>query len=333
MIRWGLIGASTIAREWVIGAIRAAGGEVVSVMSSSEERGQAYAAENGIAKAVASLDDLVGDAGVDAVYISTTNELHHAQALAAIHAGKHVLCEKPLAMNLNDGCEMVLKACEAGVVIGTNHHLRNAATHRAMREAIAAGRIGRPIAARGFHAVYLPPHLQGWRLERPDAGGGVILDITVHDADTLRFILDDDPIEAVAISHSAGMGKEGLEDGVMGVLRFRSGVIAQFHDAFTTKYAETGLEVHGTDGSLIGRNVMSQRPVGTVTLRNEEGEVELPLDHRNLYETGVSAFHAAIEGNGRPSATGEDGVWSLATGLAVVKAAATGVAAQIETGL
>ncbi len=66
---------------------------------------------------------------------------------------------------------MVLKACEAGVVLGTNHHLRNAATHRAMREAIAAGRIGRPIAARVFHAVYLPPHLQGWRLDKPEAGG------------------------------------------------------------------------------------------------------------------------------------------------------------------
>lgn len=333
MIRWGLIGASTIAREWVIGAIRAAGGEVVSVMSSSAERGEAYAAENGIAKAVTSVDDLVGDPDVDAVYISTTNELHHDQALAAIRAGKHVLCEKPLAMNLNDGCEMVLKACEAGVVLGTNHHLRNAATHRAMREAIAAGRIGRPIAARVFHAVYLPPHLQGWRLDKPEAGGGVILDITVHDADTLRFVLNDDPIEAVAISHSAGMGKEGLEDGVMGVLRFRSGVIAQFHDAFTTKFAETGLEVHGTAGSLIGRNVMTQRPVGTVVLRNEEGESELPLDHRNLYETAIAAFHSAIGGNGRPSASGEDGVWSLATGLAVVKAAATGGAVEIETGL
>ncbi|UFX07950.1 1,5-anhydro-D-fructose reductase [Sinorhizobium meliloti] len=333
MIRWGLIGASTIAREWVIGAIRAAGGEVVSVMSSSAERGEAYAAENGIAKAVTSVDDLVGDPDVDAVYISTTNELHHGQALAAIRAGKHVLCEKQLAMNLNDGCEMVLKACEAGVVLGTNHHLRNAATHRAMREAIAAGRIGRPIAARVFHAVYLPPHLQGWRLDKPEAGGGVILDITVHDADTLRFVLNDDPIEAVAISHSAGMGKEGLEDGVMGVLRFRSGVIAQFHDAFTTKFAETGLEVHGTAGSLIGRNVMTQRPVGTVVLRNEEGESELPLDHRNLYETAIAAFHSAIGGNGRPSASGEDGVWSLATGLAVVKAAATGGAVEIETGL
>jgi 1,5-anhydro-D-fructose reductase (1,5-anhydro-D-mannitol-forming) len=333
MIRWGLIGASTIAREWVIGAIRAAGGDVVSVMSSSAERGEAYAAENGIVKAVTSVDDLVGDPDVDAVYISTTNELHHGQALAAIRAGKHVLCEKPLAMNLNDGCEMVLKACEAGVVLGTNHHLRNAATHRAMREAIAAGRIGRPIAARVFHAVYLPPHLQGWRLDKPEAGGGVILDITVHDADTLRFVLNDDPIEAVAISHSAGMGKEGLEDGVMGVLRFRSGVIAQFHDAFTTKFAETGLEVHGTAGSLIGRNVMTQRPVGTVVLRNEEGESELPLDHRNLYETAIEAFHSAIGGNGRPSASGEDGVWSLATGLAVVKAAATGGAVEIETGL
>lgn len=218
-------------------------------------------------------------------------------------------------------------------MLGTNHHLRNAATHRAMREAIAAGRIGRPIAARVFHAVYLPPHLQGWRLDKPEAGGGVILDITVHDADTLRFVLNDDPIEAVAISHSAGMGKEGLEDGVMGVLRFRSGVIAQFHDAFTTKFAETGLEVHGTAGSLIGRNVMTQRPVGTVVLRNEEGESELPLDHRNLYETAIAAFHSAIGGNGRPSASGEDGVWSLATGLAVVKAAATGGAVEIETGL
>ncbi|MGF6173415.1 Gfo/Idh/MocA family protein [Ensifer sp. 4252] len=333
MIGWGLIGASTIAREWVIGAIRAAGGEVVSVMSTSSERGALYATENGIGKSVTSVEELVGDPDVKAVYVSTTNELHREQTLAAIRAGKHVLCEKPLAMTLEDAREMVVAAREASVVLGTNHHLRNAAAHRAMRDAIAEGRIGRPIAARVFHAVYLPPHLQGWRLERPEAGGGVILDITVHDADTLRFVLNDDPAEAVAISHSAGMAKEGLEDGVMGVLRFQSGVIAQFHDAFTTKFAETGFEVHGTEGSLIGRNVMTQKPVGTVTLRNGEGESLLPLDPGNLYETALAAFHAAIEGHGQPAATGEDGVWSLATGLAVVKAAATGQAVAIETGL
>jgi 1,5-anhydro-D-fructose reductase (1,5-anhydro-D-mannitol-forming) len=333
MTRWGLIGASTIAKEWVIGAIRATGGEIVSVMSTDAGRGRSYADAQGIAKSVTSLADLVNDPEIDAVYISTTNELHRHQALAAAKAGKHILCEKPLAMSLDDARGMVQAAKDAGVVMATNHHLRNAATHRAMREAIKAGRIGKPLSARVFHAVYLPPHLQGWRLDKPEAGGGVILDITVHDADTLRFVLDDDPVEAIAFAQSGGMGKAGLEDAVMGVLRFKSGVIAQFHDGFTTKFAETGLEVHGTDGSLIGRNVMSQRAAGTVTLRDASGEQELSLDHRNLYETALAAFHAAIAGKGTPSATGEDGIWSLAAGLAVVEAARTGRTVSIESGL
>ncbi len=333
MTRWGLIGASTIAREWVIGAIRATGGEVASVMSTSAERGAAYARDNGIARSVTSLDDLLGDPQIDAVYISTTNELHRDQAIAVARAGKHILCEKPLAMTLADAHAMLAASREAGIVLATNHHLRNAANHRAMRDAIAAGRIGKPLAARVFHAVFLPPHLQGWRLDRPEAGGGVILDITVHDADTLRFVLGDDPVEAVALGQSGGMGQSGLEDGVMGVLRFRSGVIAQFHDAFTAKFADTGFEVHGTEGSLVARNVMTQRPVGTVTLRDASGEQELPLEQRNLYETALQAFHAAVAGKGAVSASGEDGIWSLATGLAVVEAARTGRAVAVEPGL
>lgn len=333
MTRWGLIGASTIAKEWVIGAIRATGGDIVAVMSTDAARGRAYADAQGIAKSVTTLADLVNDPEIDAVYISTTNELHREQALAAAKAGKHILCEKPLAMTLEDARGMVKAAKDAGVVMATNHHLRNAATHGAMRAAIKAGRIGTPLSARVFHAVYLPPHLQGWRLDKPEAGGGVILDITVHDADTLRFVLDANPLEAIAFSQAGGMGKAGLEDAVMGVLRFENGVIAQFHDGFTTKYAETGLEVHGTEGSLIGRNVMSQRAAGTVTLRDANGEQDLPLDHRNLYETALTAFHAAIAGKGQPSATGEDGVWSLAAGLAVVEAARTGRTVSIEPGL
>src|SRR4051794_35001001 len=113
-VRWGLIGASNIAREWVIDAIRAAGGEVVAVMSSDAERGNRYAVENRIASAVTDLDALFG-AGVDAVYISTTNEHHCPQTLAAAAAGKHVLCEKPLAMNLADARSMVDACKGAGV--------------------------------------------------------------------------------------------------------------------------------------------------------------------------------------------------------------------------
>ena len=336
--RWGLIGASTIAREWMVGAIRAAGGEIVSVMSASADRARAFADANGIATATNSLPALLAS-GIDAVYISTTNELHKAQHLAAVAAGKHVLCEKPLALTLTDAQDMVAAAEAAGVVMGTNHHLRNAGTHRAMRQAIAEGRIGTPLSARVKHAVFLPPHLQGWRITNPAAGGGVILDITVHDADTLRFVLGEDPNSATACARQAGIAGAGsqapaLADEVMGILRFPSGVMAQFHDAFTTRFAGTGFEVHGTEGSLIGVDCMTQRPVGQVLLRTAAGETDLPVETDNLYVRALTAFHAAVRGEGpietRGAASGTDGVKSLAVAIAVADAAASGQTCSIR---
>ena len=321
---WALIGASTIARQHVLGAIRATGGEAVAVMSADAERGKRFAEENGIARSYTRLEDILADPAVDAVYISTTNELHCPQTLAAAKAKKHVLCEKPLALTVADAKRMVEACREAGVVMGTNHHLRNAATHRAMREALKAGRIGKPVVARVFHAVYLPPHLQGWRIDRPEAGGGVVLDIAVHDADTLRFVLDDEPVEVTALEQSAGLAKGGLEDGSMAVVRFRSGLLAQMHEAFTVRFAGTGFEVHGSEGSLVARDVMSQRQVGEVVLRTEAGAETLPVEHENLYERALRRFHAAIRGEDQPAATGEDGVRSLALAVALQRSAREG---------
>lgn len=332
-IRWGLIGASTIAKQYMIDAIRnQPDGEVVAVMSSSADRAAAYAKENNIGKGVSSLDVLLSS-DVDAVYVSTTNELHLEQAVAAAKAGKHVMCEKPLALTSADARKIVAACKEAGVVLGTNHHLRNAGAHRAMREAIATGRIGKPIAARVFHSVYLPAHLQGWRITKPEAGGGVVLDITVHDADTLRFVLGDDPTEISAITQSSGMASGGLEDGAMCLWRFKSGVIAQSHEGFTTNFAGTGFEVHGTEGSLFAKDVMTQKPIGSVTLRTEKGDEDLAFDREDLYTRSLRAFHAAIHGQGQPSATGEDGVWSLASAEAALESAKSGKAVAINPGL
>jgi 1,5-anhydro-D-fructose reductase (1,5-anhydro-D-mannitol-forming) len=329
-VKWGLIGASTIARQFMIDAIRAQGdGEIAAVMSSSPERATTYARENNIPAAFSTLDELLGS-GIDAVYISTTNELHLEQALAAIRAGKHVLCEKPLALTSTDARKMVAAGKAAGIVLGTNHHLRNAGAHRAMREAIETGRIGKPIAARVFHSVYLPENLQGWRITRPEAGGGVVLDITVHDADTLRFVLGDDPVEVSAFTQSAGMAGAGLEDGAMCIWRFRSGVIAQSHEGFTTKFAGTGFEVHGSEGSLIASNVMTQKPVGSVLLRTATGEEQLSFDREDLYARSLRQFHAAIRDEGQPSATGEDGVWSLTAAEAALQSASSGKAVKID---
>ena len=332
-VRWGLIGASTIAREWVIRAIRMAGGEVAAVTSSNPERSVAYASELGIAKHFSSVTELLAGGDIDAVYISTTNELHRDQAIEAALAGKHILCEKPLALTLADARAMSEAAKLHGVVFGTNHHLRSGSANIVMRDAILQGRIGKPIAARVFHAGYLPKNLQGWRLENPSAGGGAILDLTVHDADTLRFVLGSNPSEVIAFAQSTGMAKAGMEDAVMGTMKFENGMIAQFHDGFTTKYAESGLEVHGTEGSLIGRNVMAQRPIGRVMLRNADGEQELPTGSTDLYEGTIQAFHRAVLGKGQPSATAEDGIWSLASALAVAESARSGSAVKVETGL
>ena len=325
MLRWGLIGASTIGREWMVPAINSQrDSTVAAVTSSSPERARRYADELGIPTAFASVADLLAEPTIDAIYISTTNEWHEPQALAAIAAGKHVLCEKPLALVVESAQRMVAAAAATGVLLGTNHHLRNAATHRKMRELIQSGIIGRPLAARVFHAVYLPPHLQSWRIDRPEAGGGVILDITVHDADTLRFALSGEVAEVAAMTANQGMGRAGLEDAVMGVMRFRNGVIAQFHDAFTAPHASTGFEVHGTEGSLYGRDVMTQRPIGSVSLRRGGIEEEVPVNHENLYERSVRCFNEAIQGEGEPAANGADGVESLAVALGVREAAETG---------
>ena len=274
--------------------------------------------------------DLVASKDIDAVYISTTNELHRDQVFAAAAAGKHVLCEKPLALTLADARAMVAECRKRGRRHGHQSSpaqrgdpSRHARRDQGGADRQAAVRAGVPL---GLSAA----HLQGWRIERPEAGGGVILDITVHDADTLRFVLDDEPTSVVAMTSHGGMGRAGLEDGAMGVIRFSNGVLAQFHDGFTTKYATTGFEVHGEAGSLIGRDCMTQAPKGEVLLRTSAGEEALKLDHENLYVRSIRLFQEAVQGRGAPSATGEDGVKSLSVAISALQAARSGAETAID---
>ncbi|MEM1267238.1 MAG: Gfo/Idh/MocA family oxidoreductase [Pseudomonadota bacterium] len=331
-MKWALIGASTIASQHMIDAIRAQdGNEVVSVLSSNAARGEAYAAEHGIPTATTDLDAFLAEPGLDAVYISTTNEKHHPQAMAAIAAGKHVLCEKPLAMSVSDAREMVDAAASAGLVFGTNHHLRNAGSHLKIRELIADGRIGTVQAVRVAHAVYLPEHLQGWRINDASAGGGVIPDIVVHDADTVRFHLGEDPVDVTAIERVDSLG-QGVEDSVMSVWRMPSGALVQTHEGFTIRHAGTSFEVHGTEGSIVARDVMTQMPVGSITLKTADGSEDVPFSDHLLYVRAVGLFVDAMRGVGAPSATGIDGVKSLAVAEAVKRAATTGARVAVDYG-
>jgi len=331
-MNWGLIGASTIAAQHMIAAIRAQDGhEVTAVLSSDQKRGADYAAKHGIIHSTTDLDTLLGDASIGIVYISTTNEKHLPQAMAAIAAGKHVVCEKPLAMSVMDAASMVRAAEVEGVVLATNHHLRSAGSHLKIKELIATDRIGEVLSIRIFHAVSLPANLQGWRIDNAAAGGGVIADIVVHDADTVRFYLDEDPAEVMAISQTGPLAR-GVEDSVMSLWSLPSGVMVQTHESFTHPHAGTGIEVHGSKGSIIARNVMTQRPVGEISLRTKDNVQQIDFSTHDLYARSIALFVKALNGTGQPSATGIDGVKSLAVAEAVKQSALTGQRVTVNYG-
>jgi 1,5-anhydro-D-fructose reductase (1,5-anhydro-D-mannitol-forming) len=333
-LRWGVIGASDIATTRVIPALRRIGQQTTAVLSSSAERGTQFAVENDIGLSYTSLDALLERDDIDAVYISTTNELHAEQAIAAASAGKHVLCEKPLAMTTHDAREIIAACQQAGVVLATDHHLPASGTHRKIRDLISGGAIGRPLAVRVFHAVMLPERLAGWRLTSPERGGGVILDITCHDAAAVHAILGTGAVDVAAVACSQGNWEANAEDAVITAMRYADDVLVQTHDAFTVGYADTGLEVHGTDGSIIARQVMTQDPIGSILLRDQEGEREIePTDRHDLYEVTLKAFEDAVRGQGAPVVDGPAGLQALAVALAAKESAETGRTVAVDAAL
>jgi 1,5-anhydro-D-fructose reductase (1,5-anhydro-D-mannitol-forming) len=328
-LRWVLLGASDIAATRVLPAMRALGHEPVGVLSGDLARGQAYAQRHGIPVAAASLADAMA-LDADAVYVSTTNQLHHAHAVAAAKAGHHVLCEKPIATTLEDAAEILDTAAANDVVLATNHHLRASPVIRSVQKLLAEGTLGQPLGVRVHHAVLLPERLRGWRLDRPDAGAGVVLDITVHDADALRFILGREILDVTATGVNQGLAAAGVHDAVMSILRIEDEVLAFTHDAFTVPYAGTALEVHGSEASVFVSDAMTQDPDGEVVLKRAGSTEAVDVGPRDdLYETGLAAFASAVAGTGEPLASGLDGYASLAAGLAVTESIRTGTRAQV----
>jgi 1,5-anhydro-D-fructose reductase (1,5-anhydro-D-mannitol-forming) len=321
-VKWALVGASDIAATQVLPALRHLGHEPVVVVGSDGERTARYATRIGVGYGTTSIEEAL--VGVDAVYVSTTNERHAAGVHAAVGAGCHVLCEKPLATSLDQARAMVDAAAGAGVVMATNHHLRNSPVIIALRGLVADGALGRVLGVRVAHTSLLPERLRGWRLGS-EAGAGVVLDLTVHDVDTVRFVTGAEVLEVAAVGMAQGMSTGGV-DAVAVAGRLSGDATVALHDAFTTPHARTAFEVFGTAGSALATDAMSPTPDGEVVLRRDDADgVLVDVGEReNLYVRGLRAFADAVAGHGAPPCTGEDGVRSLAVALAVAESLLTG---------
>ena len=321
--RWALIGASDVASTRMIPAMRRLGHQVTAIGDPTPEWAATYAARNDIAVS-GSVEDVIQRDDVDAIYVSTRNEFHVEHTLLAAREGKHVLCEKPLALSVADAQEMIAACESAGVVLGTNHHLPGSGVQRAMRELTLSGAIGALLAVRVFHAVMLPQRLQGWRLGK--IGGGVALDVTCHDAAVLNQLMRALPQDVVALAVKQGPWEASAEDALMSTMRYADGTLIQTHDALTVQHAATGMHIIGTEGAISATGVMGQEPVASFEVRDAKGEHEVAVqDLRDLYEIGVAGFAAAVRGEtDRPIVTGADGLQALQLALAVQRAADTG---------
>ena len=332
-LRWGLIGASDIAETRMIPALRRLNHTIACVASGNPVHAKAFAARNKIDTAATDFSSavLLDDPAIDAVYISSTNDQHLAQAAAAAAAGKHVLCEKPLSIDL-DSARQIAAICAAhGVVLGVNHHLPAAGTHRTVQKLVRDGAIGRVLSVNVQHTSLLPERLRGWRLSDLP-GAGVVMDLSCHDASVVNPLLGTRALHANAIAVRQGSWESGsAEDAAASVLLYEDDVLVRLHDSFTTPHAPTRLEVYGDNGSIVADGVMTPEPVGTVVLRDARGEKVIDvLDRRHTYDITIESFVSATQGNGRPVVDGTDAVNALAVALSILESARTGTTVPVD---
>ena len=331
-LRWGLIGASDIAARWVLPAMRNCGDSVEFVYSSTAAWASEYAAANGIPAATDDFARACEWPDVDAVFVSGVNERHASQTIALAVAGKHVLCEKPMALTVADARGMIEAAERHGVVLAINHHLPGAGTHRTIQRLVSEGSLGVPLAVRISFAIMVGDRYRAWRVKDP-IGGGAILDLTTHSISVAQAILGTTATEAAAVAVRQGPwatpGDGGPPDAVMAALRFGD-VPVQTHDAYTVEHCPTTVEVIGTEASVIAAGALAQEPAGTLwrVVGEEMTEIDVP-DRRNLYEIVIDGVRSAIAGTGRPTVGATEGLSALAGALAVAESARTGRTVQV----
>ena len=325
-MKWAILGASNVAATRVLPALRECGQTAAVVLSGDAARAEDYRQANDIESATGDLRDAVGG-DVQAAYISSTNDKHFDHAMAAIDAGLHVLCEKPLSFDVTQAQKMVDAAAAAGVVFATNHHLRTHPVHRAARKLLAEGAIGDLLSVRVSNAILLRQALRGWRLD--GVGGGVVLDLAVHDIDTLRFVTGMEPTTVTAVGVRQGLS-EGPADAVMTSGVLGTSTLFSLHDAYTVPRAVTGFEIHGTSGTLVAGDCMRPDPTGTLRIVADGQDTTVPLETvDNLYAPGIRAFVDAVRGDGEPVATGHDGLRSVTAALAVLQSIDAGRAVRL----
>jgi 1,5-anhydro-D-fructose reductase (1,5-anhydro-D-mannitol-forming) len=308
-MKWGLVGTGGIAAKAFVPAFsNASNAELIGVVSSDPDKGKKFAEENDIPLGTGDLDELLAADGLEAVWIATPTHLHHEQGKAALEAGKHVLLEKPLAMDPEQGWDLVEIAKKADRLLATGYQARYVPGHIRMKELIAEGAVGEVIAARTWYGIHRPGPPPEWRQNRDTAHWGALADVGTHHIDLLRMMLGE--VKEGKAYYAKHMGFE-TDDCVAAAVELESGALATLTLSSNVWVQSTRVEVHGTGGALIAVDT-SPMGQGTVTLLQpdkdpEDVTGETPISFLAQLETVTRA----AMGEDVAYATGEDGARNL----------------------
>lgn len=324
-LRWGVLSTASIAREkWIPGVRSGRRGEVVAIGSRDPDLARRVAAELGIPRAHDSYEALLADREVDAVYIPLPNHLHLRWALAAAEAGKHVLCEKPLALSSLEAERMVGAAEAAGVLLMEAFMYRLHPSWVSTLELVASGRIGRLLAVQSWFSYYNDDAANIRNIR--DAGGGALMDIGCYSVNLSRMLFGAEPerVEAAIVRDRAS----GVDVLTSGLLTFPGGGSASFTCSIRAE-PDQRVHIYGTEGHVsigIPFNIPPDRPTHVFVTHGGEPPVtpnveRLTFDTADPYGVEADAFAAAVLDGAAPPIPPADAVANLRVIERVVEAA------------
>lgn len=305
-LRWGLIGCGDIARKRVAPALRDSPlCELVSVSRAQTELAQSFAAEFGARKWFADWRELLQDDEIDAVYIATPVHVHAEQTIAAARAGKHVLCEKPMAMDVTE-CDAMIAACrDHGVKLGVAYYRHFYPVIRRIKELLASGEIGQPVVAQiNAFELFDPPesHPRAWLLDPKISGGGPMFDFGCHRLEVLLNLFGD--VSDLKLTKANVRFQREVEDVATAVLHFHSGPVATLTVAHATLEPQDTVDVFCSKGSL-HVSVLNSGQLRVVT---EHGErIEEHPNAANIHLPLIEDFANAVLNNTVPIVDGTIG--------------------------
>ncbi len=307
MFRWGLIGAGDIVRKRVAAALRdAPDSRLLAVARARADLAEAFAASVGAKRPYARWQDLIADGDVDGVYVATPVHLHAQQTIAAAAAGKHVLCEKPMAMNTAE-CDRMIAACRAnGVALGVAYYRHFYPVVRRIKHILASGEIGRPVLAQinAFERFNPAPNdPRHWFVRAAESGGGPMFDFGCHRLEVLLNLFG--AVSRVSGSTANVAFDREVEDTATACLHFESGAVATLAVTHAAMEPQDTLHIFGTAGSVHVAN-LNVGELRIVTSAGEQVERHAPAD--NLHAPLVEDFVASVASRREPAVNGQIGL-------------------------